>query len=71
MGLFADNLALGSNTVPRHIRGITCDVKNCAYHDGDNFCTAERVTIGSVIATSREATRCATFEPRGDITKKY
>ena len=31
---------------PKHIRGIVCDVKNCVYHDGDNFCTANRISIG-------------------------
>ena len=70
MGLFSDNLAIGGS-VPRHINGITCDVKNCAFHDGDNYCTASRVTIVSIVSRSSESTRCATFEPRGEITKKY
>ncbi|MBQ8551752.1 MAG: DUF1540 domain-containing protein [Clostridia bacterium] len=71
MGLFANNLAIGTDTVPRHINGITCDAKNCVYHDGDNFCTADRVTIGSIVSTRSSETRCSTFEPRGEITKKY
>lgn len=71
MGLFTNNLITRADTVPRHIRGITCDAKNCVYHDGDNFCTAERVTIGNVASQRSAETRCATFEPRGEITKKY
>lgn len=71
MGLFAKNLAVGADTVPRHISGITCDVKNCVYHDGDSFCCADRVTIGSIVAADPSKTHCSTFELRGEITKKY
>lgn len=71
MGLFASNLLSGPDSVPRHINGITCDARNCVYHDGDNFCTAERITVGSTAATRPSETRCATFELRGEITRKY
>ena len=71
MGIFSERIVLGADSVPRHINGITCDVRNCVFHDGDNFCTASRVTIGSAAATDSEGTRCATFEPRGEITRKY
>ena len=71
MGLFTNNLLTPVDSIPRHISGITCDVKNCVYHDGDNFCTARRVTIGSTAAVRSSETRCATFEPRGEITRKY
>ena len=49
---------------PKHIRGISCDVVNCAYHDGDNYCTAERVAIGPSYATMCADTVCATFKPK-------
>ena len=71
MGLFTHNLLTPADAVPRHINGITCDVRSCVYHDGDNFCTAERVTIGSAAAVKSSQTRCATFEARGEITEKY
>lgn len=71
MGLFTSDLLSTANSVPKHINGITCDARNCIYHDGDNFCTANRVTIGSTAATRSSETRCATFEARGEITRKY
>ncbi len=49
---------------PRHIRGITCDVRNCVYHDGDSFCTANRITIGPSYANDKKDTACATFKER-------
>ncbi len=67
MALF-ENL-LKTDTIPRHIYGITCDVKNCIWHDGDNYCTADRVNIGSITANAASDTRCATFRPRGEITR--
>lgn len=71
MGLFDNRLSVRPDTPPRHINGITCDARNCIYHDGDNYCTAKHITVGSVIANSSSETRCATFEPRGDITRRY
>ena len=47
-----------------HIRGIVCDVHNCAYHDGDNYCTADRIAVGPSFATSCADTVCASFKPR-------
>ena len=48
----------------RHIRGISCDVRNCIYHDGDSYCTADRVAVGPSYATSCTDTVCATFKQR-------
>lgn len=48
----------------KHIKGIGCDVKNCAYHDGDCYCTADKVTIGPSYATSSADTVCATFKEK-------
>ncbi len=50
--------------LPKHIRGIKCDVRNCAYHDGDSFCTAKTIAIGPSYAKACADTVCATFKPR-------
>ena len=52
------------NGTPKHIRGIICDVKNCAYHDGDNYCTADKVAVGPSYATNCTDTVCATFKQK-------
>lgn len=59
MSIFNNNSA-----VPQHIRGITCDVKNCTYHDGDNYCTASKINVGPSYATSSTDTVCATFKEK-------
>lgn len=64
MGLFDNTLAVRVDTMPRHIGGISCDAKNCMYHDGDSYCTADLVRIGNLLANSSSETRCSTFEPR-------
>lgn len=69
MGLFDDRLVPRVDTQPRHISGITCDARNCVYHDGDIYCTAEHITVRSMVATSSSETRCATFEARRGVTK--
>ncbi len=73
MSIFDYNLAvhgLRPDAIPRHLSGVTCDARNCVHHDGDNYCTADRITIGNVIAMSASETRCQAFEPRGEITRK-
>ncbi|MBE6658529.1 MAG: DUF1540 domain-containing protein [Ruminococcaceae bacterium] len=47
-----------------HIKGISCDVRNCVYHDGDCYCTAEKIAVGPSYATSCTDTVCATFKQR-------
>ena len=32
-------------------QGITCDVKNCQYHEGDCYCTAHKIAVGPSFAT--------------------
>jgi hypothetical protein len=39
-------------STPQHIRSVGCDVKNCVYHDGDNYCTATKINVGPSYATS-------------------
>ena len=46
------------------IKGITCDVRNCVYHDCENHCTAEKIAVGPSYAESSSETVCATFRPK-------
>ena len=47
----------------KHNKGINCSVKNCAYHDGECYCTAEKINVGPSNAASSSETICATFKP--------
>lgn len=49
-------------------KGISCDVKNCVYHDGDNYCTAGKIAVGPSYATSCTDTVCATFKQRNNFS---
>ncbi|MDE6124606.1 MAG: DUF1540 domain-containing protein [Eubacterium sp.] len=44
------------------IRGISCEVKNCVYHDKSDCCTAGHITVGNSSATKTSETKCETFE---------
>ena len=44
------------------IKGISCDVKNCKYHDKANCCNAGHIKVGNSNATSVTDTKCETFE---------
>ena len=46
------------------IRGVVCDVKNCAFHDGVNDCFAGTIMVGPRDADCSSSTACATFKPR-------
>ena len=48
----------------KRIKGIVCDVKNCAYHNGNNECYAGCICVGPCDATCSANTTCATFKPR-------
>lgn len=50
----------------KEIKGISCDVVNCVYHDGESRCTAKQVSIGPTHATACTDTVCATFKMNGD-----
>ncbi len=54
----------GKGKNQHHIKGVICDVHNCAYHDGDNYCTASKIAVGPSFATSCADTVCATFKQR-------
>ena len=49
----------------KHIKGINCAVKNCVYHDGESYCTAEHINVAPANATSSSETACATFKSEG------
>jgi hypothetical protein len=51
----------------KHLKGIFCDVKNCVYHDGDAYCTADRIAVGPTYASSTSDTVCATFKAKQGI----
>ena len=61
---FFDNSLLGDD-IPWHIRGISCNVSNCIYHDGDAYCTAPRISVGPGFASCCTDTVCATFKAKG------
>lgn len=46
------------------IRGITCDVTNCAYHESDNRCCAGHIKVGTDRAQASGETLCTTFKSR-------
>lgn len=43
------------------IKGISCAVKNCQYHNGDCQCTAGSIAVGTASACCSADTVCATF----------
>lgn len=49
---------------PLRLYGVSCDVQSCIYHDGDHFCTANRIRVGPGYATARTDTVCGTYHPR-------
>lgn len=57
-------ITLDSSSVPEHIQGIRCNVKNCVYNDMDSYCTAHQISVGPSYATSGMETICATFRPK-------
>ena len=46
------------------VKGVLCDVKNCAFHDGESDCYAGKICVGPCDAACSENTVCATFKPR-------
>ena len=46
------------------IKGVVCDVKNCAYHADENHCYAGMITVGPREASCSANTNCATFKPK-------
>ena len=48
----------------KHLKGISCDVKNCIHHDGECYCCAEHISVGPSYATNCSDTVCATFKQK-------
>ena len=48
----------------KSIKGVVCDVKNCAYHAGENSCCAGTISVGPREASCSANTSCATFKPK-------
>ena len=48
----------------KHIKGVLCDVKNCAYHNGKSECCAGCISVGPANASCAENTICATFKAK-------
>ena len=46
----------------KEIKGITCDAKNCVYHDKSDKCNASHINVGCLTATDSSETKCETFE---------
>lgn len=46
----------------KEIKGISCEVKNCAYHDMSNNCNAGHITVGCTDAKTTKETACETFK---------
>jgi hypothetical protein len=59
-GIIMDPIRIDEN--PKPIKGISCSVMNCAYHDGKTQCTAGKIAVGPSSAVSSSDTLCATFE---------
>lgn len=57
----AAEFAKEKKRAPEHIEGIKCDVKSCAFHDGDNYCCAKEITVGKIYAVNRTETVCSTY----------
>jgi len=47
-------------------KGISCDVKNCVYHCGEQYCTANKIAVGPSSASTSAETICATFKPKAE-----
>ena len=53
------------NDAPKHYnKGISCDAKNCVYHDCETHCTAKQIIVGPSKAENSGETACTTFKPR-------
>ena len=58
------NVGCGCDSTKR-IKGVNCDVKNCAFHSGLNECNAGCIYVGPREADCSANTNCATFKPKG------
>lgn len=61
--MFQENKSRCSDGSCEHIKGISCSVKSCYYHDGETYCTAKQIAVAPENARSSAETACATFKP--------
>ncbi|MBO4343563.1 MAG: DUF1540 domain-containing protein [Clostridia bacterium] len=61
-GLFDESIEKNLNS--HYIKGVTCSVKNCVYHDDTGCCTASSIAVGPGYASSCTDTACATFRAK-------
>ncbi len=61
---YSPELCAADAESPGRLRGVYCDVKSCAYHDGESYCTASRITVGPTNALRATETACATYRRR-------
>ncbi|MEG1743387.1 MAG: DUF1540 domain-containing protein [Clostridia bacterium] len=52
------------NDEVKHIKSINCSCRSCAYHDGDSFCTADKISVGPSTASCCTDTVCATYKKK-------
>ena len=50
----------------KHIRGVSCDVRNCVHHDANDCFTAGEITVGPSYASTSNDTASATFQPKSE-----
>ena len=50
----------------KQVKGVLCDVKNCAYPHGISDCYAGCISVGPDRANCSANTNCATFKPKAD-----
>lgn len=62
LGEYSPEIRQMDEQSPGRLRGVSCDVMSCAYHDGESFCTARRITVGPTSALSATETACATYK---------
>lgn len=46
----------------KEIKGISCEVKNCIYHDVTDCCNAGAIKVGCPSAKNVQDTVCETFK---------
>lgn len=46
------------------LKGISCDVENCTFNDGECRCHATCISVGPCTANCSSETVCATFKPK-------
>ena len=58
------NKSCHGNSCREHNKGIMCSVKNCAYHDGERYCTAEMISVEPACGNVTESTdtKCKTYK---------